>query len=65
MGNNNAHIHTTECCIFKVGTKVKHAKFGEGIVTKLENKGRIYIDVKFDKVGNMTLLLDYAPIEPI
>ncbi len=50
---------------FKVGTRVKHAKFGEGTVVKLEEKGRIYIEVKFDKAGNMMLLLEYAPIEPI
>ncbi len=50
---------------FSVGTRVKHAKFGVGTVTRLEQKDRVYIEVNFEKAGKMMLLLDYAPLEAL
>jgi len=45
---------------FKVGMKVSHPFFGEGIVSKLS--GSRSLDIQFDRHGLKTLHLDYAKL---
>ncbi len=52
--------------VFKVGDKVKHEQFGEGIVLQVENKGDdAILTVFFSGLGSKKLLLSYAPLEKI
>ena len=45
----------------KLGQRVSHAKFGEGIVLNLEGKGgSARVQVNFEQVGNKWLVLAYA-----
>jgi hypothetical protein len=46
-----------------VGAKVKHTRFGIGVITKVNPEGLASVSVKFDGVGELSLLLAYAPIE--
>lgn len=48
---------------FRVGVKVRHKKFGIGVVEKVTLEGNASIDVVFQGIGKLMLLLDYAPIE--
>jgi DNA helicase-2/ATP-dependent DNA helicase PcrA len=46
------------------GTRVKHSKFGEGvIINALGNGDNIMVEVDFKAVGRKTLALAYAPLE--
>lgn len=47
----------------KVGAKVSHAKFGEGVIVEYNPNLNNSVKIKFDGVGEKTLSLDYAPIE--
>ena len=49
---------------FVVGAKVRHAKFGEGVITKVTTQGDVCVKVKFDTCELM-LMLNYAPLELI
>ena len=47
-----------------VGQRVRHAKFGEGIVTDYEGQGthaRVYVN--FEEVGSKWLVMAYAKLE--
>jgi len=49
---------------FKVGTTVIHAKFGKGIILSLSpNAGNSYAEINFEKVGKITLALEYAGLK--
>ncbi|MBQ4049871.1 MAG: exodeoxyribonuclease V subunit gamma [Clostridia bacterium] len=49
---------------FKVGTIVIHKKFGKGVILSLSpNAGNSYAEIKFERVGNMTLALEYAGLK--
>ena len=49
---------------YKCGTKVRHAKFGEGTVITVKGEGdNIIIDVAFKGVGIKQLSAKYAPLE--
>lgn len=51
---------------YKSGVKVKHAKFGEGIVITVKGSGdNIIIDVAFKGVGIKSLSAKFAPLEII
>ncbi len=51
---------------FAVGDKVSHKIFGEGVVTKVTGNGANEgVDVKFDRVGNKSLITKYAPLTKI
>ncbi|MFI3128923.1 MAG: 3'-5' exonuclease, partial [Bacillota bacterium] len=51
---------------YAVGEKVNHKIFGEGVVTKVSGSGAgESVDVKFDKVGNKTLITKFAPLTKI
>ncbi len=48
----------------KVGAKVTHPKFGDGVITEITPASSNHcVKIKFDTVGEKTLSLDYAPIE--
>lgn len=49
--------------LFKPGTKVRHKKFGEGTIVKLDTSGEAYAEVNFPGLGKLMLLLAYAPLE--
>ena len=51
---------------FKKGTKVKHAHFGEGVITLgVTDFASAFVTIKFDTVGIKTLSLKYANLEII
>ncbi|MDR0426586.1 MAG: exodeoxyribonuclease V subunit gamma, partial [Clostridiales bacterium] len=45
------------------GTRVRHRKFGEGVVLSLDHIGDTCAEVEFPGVGKQTLMLKYAPLE--
>ena len=48
----------------KSGVKVKHAKFGEGVVIAVKGSGdNLIADVAFKGVGIKSLSVKYAPME--
>ncbi len=48
----------------KLGAKVTHPKFGDGVITEISNNSSNHtVKIKFDKFGEKMLSLDYAPIE--
>ncbi len=60
-----AEITDTEMS-FKLGQRVRHAKFGEGTVINYEGQGaHARIQVKFNRVGVKWLVLSFAKLEPI
>ena len=51
---------------YKVGDRVRHIKFGEGIVKEMENRdGSLYVTVEFEKVGNRVLSAAFARLVKI
>lgn len=51
---------------YKTGVKVKHVKFGEGVVIMVKNEGEnVVVDVAFKGVGIKSLSAKYAPMEII
>ena len=51
---------------YKSGTRIRHPKFGEGIVIAVKGQGdNTIIDVAFKGVGVKQLSLKYAPVEII
>lgn len=51
---------------YKKGTRVRHAHFGEGVVTLgVTDFASAFVTIKFDSVGNKTLSLKYAQLEII
>lgn len=51
---------------YKCGTKVKHTKFGEGIVVSVKGEGEnVIVDVAFKGIGIKALSAKFAPMEII
>lgn len=51
---------------FKVGTKVFHKKFGEGVITKTEPEDDdLKVDIDFEKAGSKRLMAKFANLEII
>ncbi len=56
----------TQTCNYKSGVKVRHVKFGEGIVISTKGQGdNLIVDVTFKGVGIKSLAVKYAPMEII
>ena len=56
----------TDISKYKIGQRIYHKKFGEGIINKIEPEGEDYkIDISFDKVGHKRLMAKYAGLEII
>ena len=54
------------CDDFKAGAKVRHKKFGEGIiVARKKNGDDVIIDVAFKGIGVKSLVVRFAPLEII
>lgn len=50
----------------KLGARVRHAKFGLGVVLNLEGQGpHARIQVNFESAGSKWLMLQYANLEPV
>lgn len=51
---------------YKCGTKVKHVKFGDGVVVNVKGEGdNLIVNVAFNNVGIKALSVKYAPMEII
>ncbi len=59
-------ISSTDYNKYKKGTKVRHAHFGDGVVTLgVTDFASAFVTIQFEKVGNKTLSLKYAKLEII
>jgi DNA helicase-2/ATP-dependent DNA helicase PcrA len=51
---------------FRLGQRVKHAKFGEGVVLSVAGNGaNARVEVAFSSVGRKELMLQYANLEAL
>jgi DNA helicase-2/ATP-dependent DNA helicase PcrA len=51
---------------FKLGQRVRHSKFGDGVVLRLEGQGaNARVQVNFEAQGTKELMLAYANLEPL
>ena len=50
--------------IYKIGQKVCHTRFGEGVITNISDDGLVG-DIEFEGFGKKSLMLDLAPLEII
>ncbi|MEN8132084.1 MAG: DNA helicase II [Pseudomonadota bacterium] len=51
---------------FRVGQRVEHAGFGEGVVTECEGVGlHARVQVRFETGGSKWLVLEYAKLQPL
>lgn len=65
-GNKPKENKKADCTSYKTGIKVRHTKFGEGIVINVKGQGdNIIVDVAFKGVGIKALSAKYAPMEII
>ena len=49
-----------------LGQRVKHPKFGEGVVLNYEGKGKnARVQINFDDVGGKWLVMSYARLEAV
>jgi DNA helicase-2/ATP-dependent DNA helicase PcrA len=50
----------------RLGARVKHSKFGEGVVLNVEGSGaHARVEVRFEQVGTKVLMAQYANLEPV
>jgi DNA helicase-2/ATP-dependent DNA helicase PcrA len=50
----------------KLGQRVRHGKFGEGVILRLDGVGQgAQVEINFERSGRKTLMLAYANLEPI
>ena len=51
---------------FVAGARVRHKKFGEGVIVKVSDEGEnSYAEIEFEGVGKLVLSIFYAPLEVI
>ena len=63
---SRSHSSLNTDATFKLGTRVSHAKFGEGVVLQLEGSGaQERIQINFIEVGIKWLMISYANLERI
>ena len=49
---------------FQVGARVRHSRFGEGVITGVRGAGgNLIVTVRFEKAGNKDLAAALAPLE--
>ena len=66
MGSKPQENKSAQYGAYKSGTKVRHKKFGDGIVITVKGQGdNTIIDVAFKGVGIKQLSIKYAPMEII
>jgi DNA helicase-2/ATP-dependent DNA helicase PcrA len=62
---DSPYLGTTQLSGFNLGQRVKHAKFGEGVVLNAEGQGQsARVQVNFEAVGTKWLVLSYANLSP-
>lgn len=62
----NFGVKTTGGPGYEVGDRVKHMKFGEGLVTAIVEGGRDYeVTVEFDSVGTKKMFVGFAKLQKI
>ena len=50
----------------RLGARVRHGKFGEGIILSLEGSGpQARVQVNFERQGTKWLVMQYANLEPL
>ena len=61
------HVQRSEYDVaFRLGQRVVHAKFGEGIVLRLEGEGQYSrVQVNFAQAGAKWLVASYAGLRPV
>ena len=65
-GLNKKTEEITDLSKYKAGVKVKHKKFGEGIINCVEEEGEdLKVDIDFEKVGHKRLMAKFANLEVI
>ncbi len=65
-GHLTPELPAADDTAFPPGTRVVHAKFGEGVVTEARmNGGEVEYVVEFDKAGTRRLLQTYAKLRPV
>lgn len=63
-GNSSSVVVDKKNIKYTVGMKVKHKKFGVGIIEKIEPEGNDYkLEIMFDKYGFKRLMANYTPLE--
>ncbi len=64
--SNTFTLETFENTGFKLGQRVVHAKFGEGVVLNYEGSGaQSRIQVNFEEVGSKWLVVEYANLQAV
>ena len=64
FGKDTVEKKAVDFSKIKVGAKVVHPKFGEGVITEVTpNSSNHCVKIKFEVVGEKMLSLEYAPIE--
>ncbi|PVV19363.1 MAG: DNA helicase II [gamma proteobacterium symbiont of Ctena orbiculata] len=59
------HLEVAELSGFSLGQRVRHSKFGEGVVLNAEGQGRsARVQVNFEEVGSKWLVVAYANLSP-
>jgi DNA helicase-2/ATP-dependent DNA helicase PcrA len=50
----------------RLGTRVRHGKFGEGVILNVEGNGaHARVQVSFERQGTKWLMVQYANLEPM
>ena len=66
MNNKSKKTDDIDISEYKVGARVFHKKFGEGVINSVEAEGDDYkIDLTFDKAGHKRLMAKFAGLEII
>ena len=64
--NNGAAVETNAGEVMHIGQRVRHAKFGEGVILQADGRGeRTRVQVRFSSAGTKWLMLIYANLEPL
>ena len=51
---------------FRMGQRVDHGKYGEGVILQIEGSGeRAKVEVNFPGVGSKWLMVGYANLQPL
>ncbi len=66
--NPGKHFSNTikQSFTYKLGQRVKHQKFGEGVVLQMEGSGaQERLEIHFEQIGSKWLMVNYAKLEMI
>jgi len=64
--NNDLSENGDSIASINLGQRVKHPKFGEGVVLNYEGKGKnARVQINFDEVGGKWLVMSYARLEAV